>query len=289
MSTPTTTPVTVLGLGRMGAALAAALVRAGHPTTVWNRTPGKAAALAADGATVASTAARAVAASPLVIVCLSDYDAVRAALAGADVDGRVLVNLSSGTSEGAREAAVWAGELGAVYLDGAILTVPAAIGDPSAQILFSGPAEAYAAHEAVFGALGTPVHLGADHGLASVHDVALLGLMWSMLNGFLHGAALARAAGVPAADFAAIAERGVGTVASWFAGYAGQVDERSYPDDDASLNTHLAAMDHLVHETGALGLDAGIPRHIKDLADRAVAAGHGGEGYAVLAELLFRS
>lgn len=36
------TPVSVLGLGLMGQALARAFPRAGHPTTVWNRTPAKA-------------------------------------------------------------------------------------------------------------------------------------------------------------------------------------------------------------------------------------------------------
>ncbi len=35
------TPVTVLGLGAMGTALARAFLAAGHPTTVWNRTPGR--------------------------------------------------------------------------------------------------------------------------------------------------------------------------------------------------------------------------------------------------------
>ena len=49
------TPVTVIGLGAMGSALASALVRAGHPTTVWNRTP-----RAVEGAKVASSVAEAV-------------------------------------------------------------------------------------------------------------------------------------------------------------------------------------------------------------------------------------
>ncbi|WP_374986542.1 NAD(P)-binding domain-containing protein [Streptomyces fradiae] len=40
----------VPGLGSMGGALAEALTRAGHGTTVWNRTPGRADALAAHGA-----------------------------------------------------------------------------------------------------------------------------------------------------------------------------------------------------------------------------------------------
>ncbi|MER6901101.1 NAD(P)-binding domain-containing protein, partial [Amycolatopsis sp. NPDC000740] len=43
------TPVTVVGLGSMGRALAGAFLAAGHPTTVWNRTPDKAAPLVAGG------------------------------------------------------------------------------------------------------------------------------------------------------------------------------------------------------------------------------------------------
>lgn len=49
------TPTTVLGLGEMGSALAAALIDAGHSTTVWNRSPAKARPLAARGATVAGS------------------------------------------------------------------------------------------------------------------------------------------------------------------------------------------------------------------------------------------
>ncbi|WP_341483631.1 NAD(P)-binding domain-containing protein [Streptomyces endophytica] len=96
------TPVTVLGLGAMGRALAAAFLRAGHPTTVWNRTPGRAGELLAQGATPADTAAEAVAAAPLVIVCVLDYDAAHAILEpiGARLSGRVLVNLTSDTRSG---------------------------------------------------------------------------------------------------------------------------------------------------------------------------------------------
>lgn len=42
--------VAILGLGLMGQAIAAAFLRAGRPTTVWNRTPGKAGDLITQGA-----------------------------------------------------------------------------------------------------------------------------------------------------------------------------------------------------------------------------------------------
>ncbi len=44
-------PVTVLGLGALGKALATAFLTNGHPTTVWNRTADKADPLVALGAT----------------------------------------------------------------------------------------------------------------------------------------------------------------------------------------------------------------------------------------------
>jgi 3-hydroxyisobutyrate dehydrogenase-like beta-hydroxyacid dehydrogenase len=60
---PDRSPVTVIGLGAMGRALAGAFVDRGHPTTVWNRTPGKGEELARRGADVAPTIIDAVQAS----------------------------------------------------------------------------------------------------------------------------------------------------------------------------------------------------------------------------------
>ncbi len=47
------TPLTLLGTGAMGSALARAWLAAGHPLTVWNRTSARTEPLAAAGATVA--------------------------------------------------------------------------------------------------------------------------------------------------------------------------------------------------------------------------------------------
>src|SRR5688500_449884 len=87
--------VTVIGLGAMGSKMAETFLAAGHPTTVWNRTPGRAAQLVAAGATEAGTAAEAVAASTLIVISQVDYAAMDNSLQGVDLTGRVLVNLSS--------------------------------------------------------------------------------------------------------------------------------------------------------------------------------------------------
>jgi 3-hydroxyisobutyrate dehydrogenase-like beta-hydroxyacid dehydrogenase len=70
-----------IGLGHMGQAMAANLVRAGHQVRAWNRTPEKAQDLQAAGAKLAASPAQAAEAG-VVITMLSDDAAVRAVLEG---------------------------------------------------------------------------------------------------------------------------------------------------------------------------------------------------------------
>ncbi|MGK5731196.1 NAD(P)-dependent oxidoreductase [Streptomyces sp. URMC 124] len=278
--------VTVLGLGSMGTALAGALLEAGHETTVWNRTAGKGEALVARGAARAATAAEAVAASPLVIACLSDYDAVHGLLGplAGGLRGRTLVNLTSGSPEQARASASWAAGHGIGYLDGAIMSTPPGIGSPAVMLLYSGSTPAFAEHRETLACLGDPVDLGDDAGVASLYDTALLGMMWATLAGWLQGVALTGADQVDAAVFTPVAIRWMGAVNGFMDTYAPRVDAGVYPGDDATLDVHLGAIGHLVHASAARGLDTRLPELLKASIEEAVAAGHGGDGYARLIE-----
>ncbi|MEU7576235.1 NAD(P)-binding domain-containing protein [Streptomyces sp. NPDC041068] len=279
-------PVSVIGLGLMGQALAGAFLEAGHPTTVWNRTTAKADRLVAEGARLAPTVADAIRPGSLTIVCLTDYDALYDLLDTDSVEltGTTLINFTSGDSAQAREAARWAERRGARYLDGAIMAVPPAIGTADAVILHSGPQSDFDAHKPTLDALGTVTHLGEDHGLASLYDVAGLAMMWSILNAWLQGTALLRTAGVDAATFAPFARQMAAGVAEWLPGHAESIDSGSFPADVASLDTHVRSMAHLIEESEAVGVNAELPKLIKAMADRSVAAGHGAEEYAVLIE-----
>lgn len=270
----------------MGQALAGAFLKAGHPTTVWNRTASKADQLVAAGAQSAPTVGDALKASPLAIVCLTDYAAMYELLGAGDVglDGTTLINLTSGDSAQARDAARWAEQRGARYLDGAIMAVPQAIGTADAVILHSGPQPDFEAHESTLGALGTVTYLGADHGLASLYDVAGLAMMWSVLNAWLQGTALLKTAGVDAATYAPFARQIAAGVAEWLPGYAEQIDAGSFPAEVSALETDARAMGHLIQESEALGVNAELPKLLKAMADRSIAAGHGGEQYPVLIE-----
>ncbi|MEV4941692.1 NAD(P)-dependent oxidoreductase [Streptomyces zaomyceticus] len=286
MTNRTAAPVTVIGLGLMGRALATAFLKAGHPTTVWNRSPSRATELVAGGARSAPSIGAALGASPLTVLCVTDYRAVRELLGASEAElaGTTLVNLTSGDSAQARETARWAEQHGARYLDGAIMAVPPVIGTAEATILLSGPHSDFDTHRTTLEALGTVTHLGEDHGLAALYDVAGLAMMWSVLNAWLQGTAMLRTAGVDAATYARFARRTAAGVADWLPGYAEQIDRGSFPAEVAALETDARAMTHLIEESEALGVNAELPRLFKTMADRAIAAGHGGEQYPVLIE-----
>jgi 3-hydroxyisobutyrate dehydrogenase-like beta-hydroxyacid dehydrogenase len=280
--------VSVIGLGQMGTRLAQAFLAAGHPTTVWNRTAAKADALVAQGAVRATTAEEAIAASPLVVVCLPDYPTLLDLL-GPVADGlrgRVLVNLTSGTPEDAAGAASWAAGHDADYLDGAAMSGTRLVGRPEALFVFSGSPEAFATQRTVLASLGNAVHLGGDPALAPVYDTALFGLAWGALAGFYHAVALVGAAGVDPSTFAAVATGHMPFVTSLMAEHAPQIQDGHFPDDDGTVEVHGAAMEHLVETSRAKGIGTDVPELITSLLGRAVSTGHGASGIASVAETI---
>ncbi|MEU3706225.1 NAD(P)-binding domain-containing protein [Streptomyces anulatus] len=286
---PQDNPVTVMGLGPMGLALAEALLKNGHPTTVWNRTPEKARDLVARGARLAASAADAVTAGPLTVVCLKDYATLYEVLdpAGGAPAGRTLVNLNSGTPNEAHAAASWAAERGVAYLDGAVMVPPPLVGDPGSVFLYSGPREVFDAHRATLASLGDPRHLGSDPGLAVLHNAALLGLMYATMNGFLHATALVGSAGVPAADFADLA-------VNWFlptvvdatlVEQAPDLDAGHYPGDLGTLHMNLNALEHIALTCEEQGVHTAQPRLMREIAARAIEDGQGASNYLAVFEV----
>jgi 3-hydroxyisobutyrate dehydrogenase-like beta-hydroxyacid dehydrogenase len=290
-STPTDHPrVAVLGLGPMGAALAQALLTAGVPTTVWNRTAERAQPLADEGAAVAASPEEAVAAAALVVVCLRDHPAARAVLGGIDAgafDGRTVVHFSSSTPGVARESASWAGDRGIDYLSGAILVPTPLVGDPDALFLYAGDRSLFDRHADLLRILGGRAdHLGADHGLASLYDVAMLELFFAGMTAFLHGAAMTTAQGVDAKTFLPYAQDVLGVLGHSLTGLAADVDSGDYPGTEDNLAMELTALEHIVDTGAELGLDPRLPRLLRDVARAPVEAGHGGDGFSRVVEVL---
>lgn len=273
--------VGVLGLGRMGAALAGAVLGAGHDVVVWNRSPLKAGPLLDRGARLAATPAE-VASADVVLSCLSTYDTQQPVLEAASP--KVLVNLTSGTPTDARSTALWASSAGIDYVDGVIMAVPQGIGTPAARILYGGSSTAFAAQRDVLSVLGEPVFLGEDAGLAALYDLALLGIMWSTMAGYLHALALVGTEGVAPSTFTPMALSWLSAVGGFLPGIGSQVASGDYSTDVSALDINATGLGLLVETSRAQGISASVPEALRELFDRAVASGHGAHAIASVIE-----
>jgi 3-hydroxyisobutyrate dehydrogenase len=150
--------VAVLGTGIMGAGMARSLLRAGLDVTVWNRHPGRAAPLGADGAQVAGTAARAVAGADTVITMLWDGDSVAevmtAALPGAPEGIWWAQTSTVSLPDAAGRLPALAAEHGARYVDAPVLGTRQPAEDGKLTVLAAGPEPAREQIGPVFGAIG---------------------------------------------------------------------------------------------------------------------------------------
>lgn len=289
MSEHARTPVTVVGLGAMGTALAAAYVAAGHPTTVWNRSPAKAAPLVEQGATHAPDLRDAIAASPLTIACLTTYEATLAALepAAAALAGRTLVTVNSGTPSGARAMADWAAGHGARLLDGAIKNVPAAVGAPDTLHYYSGDRALFDTYESTLRVIGgDTVHLGTDVDLAALYESAVGGTLLPALLGFFQGAALVTARGLEASTLVPYTTRWLEMIGSVLPQFAAEIDRGAYDDPQSSINIFHEGIPGDTEVAAEAGLDVSWHEPLHALLRRAVAEGRGEQSIAALVEVL---
>lgn len=278
-------PVTVIGLGPMGQAMTRVLLAAGHPVTVWNRTPSRAADLVAAGATLAATPAEAVRASGLVLLSLTDYRAMHDILdpATAALAGRTLVNLSSDTPDRSRTAAAWAAGHGAEFLTGGVMVPAPMVGTPASYVYFSGDPRLMERHTAVLALLGTPKYLGADTGLAQLMYQAQLAVFLGTLSALMQATAMLGTAGVKAAEAMPellAAADGIGAILRAAEGHPGAaLDAGEHPGDLSTVTMMGATADHIVETSTALGLDLAFPLAVQAHYRHAIDNGHGGDNW----------
>ncbi|MFJ8144419.1 NAD(P)-dependent oxidoreductase [Streptomyces sp. NPDC096048] len=283
------TPLTVLGTGAMGTALVRAWLAAGHPVTVWNRTPARAEALAADGATVAASAAEAVAASRLVIACLLDDASVGEAIDGAGLSGRDLVNLTTGTPAQGRARAAWAKERGARFLDGGIMAVPPMIGDADSggYVFYSGSPALFEEHRDTLAVPAGTRYVGEDAGFAALHDVALLSAMSGMFAGITHAFALIGPEDIAPKDFAPLLVSWLGAMTGSAHLAAEQLASGDYGKDVVSnLAMQVAGNATLLRTAEEQGVSPELLTPYMALMERWLAEGHGEEDTTGMVELL---
>ncbi len=223
-------PLTLLGLGDMGTTLARTWLAAGHPLTVWNRTPAKAEGLAAEGAAVAATPAGAVSANTLIVLCLLDDASIGSVLDGVDLTGKDLVNLTTGTAAEGRARAAWAQERGARFVDAGIMATPSMIGVPETggYVFYSGSRALFDTHRTTLEVPAGARFVGEDPGHAALHDVALLSAMYGLFAGISHAYALIEGEDIAPKDLAPLLSEWLGAMGFFVGNAAERLTSRDF-------------------------------------------------------------
>ena len=162
-----TESVAILGLGTMGGGMAANLLKAGFPLTVYNRTAAKAEALVSAGARLAATPAGAVEGASIVVSMLADDAASRAVWLGPDGalatagDKAILIESSTVSPAWIAELAGLAAQRGSAFLDAPVTGSRMQAEAGHLVFLVGGSAEALAAATPALKAMSKEiVHLG---------------------------------------------------------------------------------------------------------------------------------
>lgn len=159
--------VAFLGTGLMGAPMATNIARADLPVTAWNRTPEKAAPLAAVGIRVADSAAEAVADADVVCTIVTNAEAVEEVLFGQGVadamrPGAIFVDMSSIPPKVEKAHAERLAEMGLRHLDAPVSGGTRGAADASLAIMVGGDKSTFVDATPVLAAMGRPTRVGPD-------------------------------------------------------------------------------------------------------------------------------
>lgn len=282
-----------VGMGTMGAAMAANLARGGFPLSVWNRTPGRAAAVVALGAAEAPSLPRLAEDVDVVVLCISDTPDVEAALFGADGvpglsdglrQGSLVIDCSTISPSATRGFATRLRAAGIAMVD-----APVSGGSEGAQqgtltIMVGGDPSDLARARPILAQLGrTITHvgpIGSGQAAKAVNQVILCGTYLGVAEGLI----LAMRAGLDVE--AVVAALSGGAAQSWvLTNRSGRMIEDDYPLG-FRIALHLKDLGialELARETGASLPVAALAAQIEN---GLVAQGHADDDVSAIARAI---
>ncbi|ALC83901.1 MULTISPECIES: NAD(P)-dependent oxidoreductase [Bacillus] len=283
--------VTVIGLGPMGTAIAQTLIQNGKSVTVWNRSSEKAKKLIQQGAILASSVASAVSASPVVIICVSNYDTTYKILDTDEVFStladRGIVQMSTGTPQEARDNEAWAHERGAKYLDGAILATPSQMGKADTPIFVSGAKDAFQQNEEVLKILaGNVSFMGEQVGAAAAWDLAVLSNMFGSMTGFFHGARIFESEGIPVDSLGSMIAN-ISPILGQMVKYESEVIQKEdYKNPQSAIDMCMKTIKLFMEQAHEAGINNEFPTFAMGIFQKALDMGYGNEELGALIKVL---
>ena len=279
-----------LGLGTMGAAMAASLARNGFAVTAWNRTDRRIPALDELGVTRAATPAEVARATDSVVVCVSDTPDVEAVLFGPEGvaagarEGQLVIDCSTISPSATRD---FADRLGSQGVD--LVDAPVSGGSEGAQkatltIFCGGDGAAVDRARPILAAMGkTITHVGpsgSGQAVKAVNQVILAGTYLGVAEGIV----LALKAGL---DVGQVVEAlGGGAAQSWvLANRSGRMIENDYPLG-FKVALHRKDLGIALDLAREMGAELPVAELAADFETGLVAGGHADDDMSALARVI---
>jgi 3-hydroxyisobutyrate dehydrogenase-like beta-hydroxyacid dehydrogenase len=284
--------VAFLGLGNMGAPMAANLVKAGHDLTVWNRSPAKAEKFAAEhGASIADAPAVAAKGAEFVVSMLADDSAVLDAYTGdcgvltTIGDNVIAIDMSTIAPETVAELYARTHEAGGRFVDAPVSGSVAAAAAGTLTIMAGGDSRDVEDCTSVLSAMGDPVIGMGASGRGAAMKLAVNAIVHGLNGAVSESLVLAERAGISREDAYAVFLNSA--VAAPFVQYRQAAFER--PDEvPTAFRLALAAKD--LRNALALASQTGthLPHAARSLEilEQAAAAGFADHDESAVAEYL---
>ncbi|MFV2107194.1 NAD(P)-dependent oxidoreductase [Micromonospora sp. LOL_015] len=278
----------VVGLGGMGAGMAHALLAAGLPVAVHNRTAAKATDVVAAGAQQADSAAALAARSDVVLLSLSDEYAVEEVLFGELVPqlrpGTPVVDTSSVSPAYARHTATRLAASGVRRIEACVVGNPEMARAGQLRVFTAGDPEHVGQVQDVLTAIGQQVrHLG-ESGSATGLKLALNLLLGAQTVALAETVAFAEGIGVPRADLLELVAAG-----GWHSpvlGFRSQFMRRGeYQPAGFRAALMLKDLQLIAEEAAARGVAVPLTATAAERFADAVRAGRGDDDAAVVVEV----
>jgi len=279
-----------LGLGIMGGAMAANILRAGFPLMVYNRTPEKSESLAQQGAGVASDPRHLAHTAEVIIAMVTGPEALEHLLWGPEGaalafnEKKVFINMSSVPPRFTRELAARLAPTGVTFIDAPVSGTKKPAAEGTLVILAGGREEAVTGLEPLLLTMGKKIIHCGEVGQGSMMKMFINLLLGVMMAGFAECLNFGRLGGL---DFEAMLDTVFSGAmnAPMFQVKAANLREQHYPP--AFPFKHLAKDAKFVvdtaYETGAPVLMGQMLLHLYRLG---VAQGWGGEDISAIAKVM---
>jgi len=220
-------------------------------------------------------------------VCVDNYAVLLELLktegCAKSIEGKTVIQLSTGTPHDARNAEGILHAHRANYLDGAILAYPEGIGADETAILVSGEEAVFLQCESLLRDLaGGTTFVGSNVGNAAALDSAALSAVLGLYAGFLHGVAICEKENLPVLEFGQMIAEIMPIAAAGVLQLGERIASASFNETQASLKTYAEVARRLLIHAEASRINASFPEYASKILAQGESKGLGEQDLAAL-------